>query len=50
MGLIKLKEHDKALPHLNKAVALNPQYAKALVKRGEVNQILGNHEEALSDF
>ena len=35
---------------LNKAIQMNPKYAKALVKRGDVNQVLGNHDEALSDF
>lgn len=35
---------------LNKAVTLNPKYAKAFVKRGDVNQALGNHEEALRDY
>ncbi len=35
---------------LNKAIQLNPKYAKALVKRGDVNQALGNHEEALRDY
>ena len=32
---------------LNRAVQLNPKYAKAFVKRGDVNATLGNHEEAL---
>jgi tetratricopeptide (TPR) repeat protein len=48
--LCKLKKFEEALTHLNKAIALNPQYAKALVKRGEVNQRLENYEEALKDF
>lgn len=29
---------------------MNPNYAKALVKRGEVNQILKDYEEAVTDF
>ena len=47
LGLIKLKKFEDALSHLNKAVAFNPNYAKALFKRGEVNQKLENHQEAL---
>jgi hypothetical protein len=35
---------------LNKAINLNPKYAKAFVNRGDVNKELGNHEEALSDY
>ena len=37
MALDKLKKDEDALVVLNKAIALNPNYAKALVKRGEVN-------------
>ena len=29
---------------------MNPDYGKAYVKRGDINQILENHEEALRDF
>ena len=29
---------------------MNPMYAKALVKRGEVQQALGDWEEAVNDF
>jgi lipopolysaccharide biosynthesis regulator YciM len=35
---------------LNKAIQLNPKYAKAFVKRGDVNADLGNHEDALRDY
>jgi tetratricopeptide (TPR) repeat protein len=42
LGLIKLKKYEEALGHLNKGIALNPNYAKALFKRGEVNQKLEN--------
>ncbi len=35
---------------LNKAVQLNPKYAKAFIKKGDVNTALGNHEEALADY
>lgn len=29
---------------------MNPQYTKALVKRGEIHTALGDHEEAVRDF
>ena len=35
---------------LNKAIQLNPKYAKAFVKRGDINQALGNSEDALRDY
>lgn len=50
LGLQKLKKYDDALKCLNKAVNLNPKYAKAFFKRGEINQQLENHEDALRDF
>jgi tetratricopeptide (TPR) repeat protein len=50
LGLSKQSKNEDALKMLNKAIQMNPKYAKALVKRGDVNQALGNHEEALSDF
>jgi tetratricopeptide (TPR) repeat protein len=33
----KLKKNDDALSDLNKAIEANEEYAKAFVKRGEVN-------------
>lgn len=50
LGFGKLKKNEEALKCLNKAVQLNPKYAKAFYKRGEINQLLDNHEEALRDF
>ena len=50
IGLSKLKKHEDALKALNRSVALNPNYAKAYVKRGEINTALEYHEEALRDF
>lgn len=38
LGLIKQNKPEDALTHLNKAVAMNPKYVKAIVKRGQVNQ------------
>lgn len=29
---------------------MNPEYAKALVKRGEIHTILEEHEDAVRDF
>ena len=37
IALSKLKKNEEALKCLNKAVQLNPEYAKAFAKRGEVN-------------
>ncbi len=50
LGFGKLKKNEDALKCLNKATSLNPKYAKAFYKRGEINQLLDNHEEALRDF
>lgn len=46
----KLNKNEEALACLNKCLKMNPEYAKALVKRGEVHQLLGDHEEAVRDF
>lgn len=46
----KLSKNDEALKFLNKAVQLNPKYAKAFFKRAEIHQALGNHEESLQDY
>jgi hypothetical protein len=29
---------------------MNPEYTKAYLKRGEINDLLNNHEEAVRDF
>jgi DnaJ homolog subfamily C member 7 len=50
LGFSKQNKNEEALKMLNKAVQLNPKYAKALVKRGDINQALGNSEEALRDY
>jgi DnaJ homolog subfamily C member 7 len=50
LALIKQDKNEDALKYLNKAVQSNPKYAKAFYKRGEINQKLSNHEEALRDF
>jgi len=46
----KLNKTEDALKSLNIAIKMNPNYAKALVKRGEVNQMLKDYEEAVRDF
>lgn len=50
IGFSKQKKNDEALKMLNRAIQFNPKYAKAYVKRGDVNTDLGNHEEALRDY
>jgi len=46
----KLKQNDKALIDLNSAIDSNKDYAKAFVKRGEINLVLENFENAVRDF
>lgn len=46
----KLKNNLEALGDLNKCVQAKEDYAKAYVKRGEVNLALENYEEAVRDF
>ena len=50
IAFTKLKKDDEALSCLNKALKMNPDYAKAHVKRGEVNLALEDYEEAVADF
>lgn len=50
IALGKLKENNDALRALNLSITMNPEYTKALVKRGEINQALGDHDEAVRDF
>jgi tetratricopeptide (TPR) repeat protein len=50
LGLSKLKKNEEALSALNKCLNFDPEYAKAYVKRGEINETLENFEEALKDF
>lgn len=46
----KLARNDLAIQALNRAIKYNPKYAKALVKRGEINLALENYNEAIRDF
>ena len=47
---VKLKKLDEAIKSLNLAIKYNPKYAKALVKRGEINIMLEEFNEAIRDF
>ena len=42
------KDHEKALVHLNRALALNPNHVNALVVKGNELKTLGRYEEAIS--
>ena len=43
LALENLGNNEEALDALNKAVQLNPNYAKAFVKKGEINLKLENY-------
>lgn len=47
---VKQQKNEEALKSLNLCLKMNPSYAKALVKRGEVKSALGDHDEAVRDF
>lgn len=50
LGFSKQNKNEEALKMLNKAIQMNPKYAKAFIKRGDINQALGNSEDALRDY
>jgi len=50
IALGKQGKKEESLAALNKCLKMNPRYAKALVKRGEVNEALGDWEDAVSDY
>jgi len=50
IALVKQEKKELALASLNKCLRMNPKYAKALVKRGEVYSALGDWEEAVNDY
>ena len=50
IALTKQSKNEEALACLNKSIAMKPDYAKALVKRGEVKQALEDYEDAVKDF
>ena len=47
---VKLNNNEAALATLNVCLKMNPDYAKALVKRGEVYQNMDEWEEAVQDY
>lgn len=47
---VKLGNNEEALATLNLCLKMQPEYHKALVKRGEVNQNLEMWDEAVSDY
>lgn len=46
----KLTQNTTALSDLDKAIELKDDYAKAYLKRAEVNLILEHYEEAVRDY
>jgi len=47
---INLKEYIKALTDINKAIDLNPDFAKGYVRRGNIRIYLEEYNEALKDY
>lgn len=47
---INQKEYIKALTDINKAIDLNPEFAKAYVRRGNIRIYLEEYSEALKDY
>ncbi len=45
-----MSQNDAALATLNLCLKMQPEYAKALVKRGEVYQNLEEWDEAVHDY
>ncbi|MBF0542694.1 MAG: tetratricopeptide repeat protein [Nitrospirae bacterium] len=46
----KSKDYQQAIKDYNKAIELNPKYAKAYYSRGCAYSILGNVQQAISDY
>lgn len=46
----KISKNKDALNDLNSAIEMNEDYAKAYVKRGDVNLLLENYEESVRDY
>lgn len=47
---VKISKHKEAMNSLNLAIKFKPNYAKALVKRGEVNLLMEEYNDAIRDF
>jgi len=50
IALGKLNKNDESLKCLNLSLTMNPNYAKALVKRAEINSNLKYYDEAVVDL
>ncbi|CDW86072.1 dnaj heat shock n-terminal domain-containing protein [Stylonychia lemnae] len=50
LAYLKLANNKEALADLTKAIEINEDYAKAYLKRGELNLTMQNYEEAVRDF
>merc|ERR1712166_1272900 len=50
IALGKLNKNDESLKCLNLSLAMNPEYAKALVKRAEINSNLKYYDQAVRDL
>ncbi|MGV8058952.1 MAG: tetratricopeptide repeat protein [Smithellaceae bacterium] len=46
----RLKEHDKSLEYMTKAISLNPLWSEAYRIRGITNRILNRNDQAMMDF
>ena len=46
----RLKQKEESMRCLNMSLKMNPLYPKALVKRGEIRQDLGDFDDAVLDF
>jgi DnaJ family protein C protein 7 len=49
-ALTKQNKEEEALKDLNKAIECNSKYPQAFYKRGDLNQKLGNFDDAIRDF
>lgn len=49
-ALVKQDKQEEALKDLDKAIECNDKYPQAFYKRGDLNQKLGNFDDAIRDF
>jgi len=47
---VKLKKYQEALNDCNKAIELNPEYAKAYLRRGDIKMELKDFDGATRDY
>lgn len=45
-----MSNYKNCINDLNEAVRLNPDYAKAYLKRGDINMIQENYDDAVRDY